>query len=282
MAKIICLANNKGGVGKTTTAMNLAAYLAAQGKRVLLVDLDPQANATSGLGLRPAEITPHVYHVITGEVEPHAAVRPTSIFGAEILPGAPDLAGATVELVNAENREFRLAAALDKLRDRYDYILVDPPPSVGLLAVNGIVAADTVLIPVQAEYYALEGLGNLLKTIELINENLERKVEVMGVVLTMYDKRNKLHQEVAKEVRRNFPGRVFDTVIPQNVRLAEAPSFGATILQFDPDSHGARAYRQLAEEVRTIVEGNAAKEQSSRWSFKRAVSTPLNNLFKLF
>ncbi|MDP3963032.1 MAG: AAA family ATPase [bacterium] len=260
MAKIISLINQKGGVGKTTTCVNLAAYLAALGKRVLIADIDPQANATSGIGINHAELESHMYHVLLGDVHPEAAIRHTALFSCDMLPSAPDLAGAAVELVSFDSREFKLREALGQLVTPYDYVLIDSPPSLGLLTVNGLVAADEVIIPVQCEYYALEGLGQLLKTIELIREHLGRNIHVKGALLTMFDRRNRLARLIEKEVRRNFPGYVFDSIIPRNVELAEAPSFGKTILQYEPTSRGARAYRQLAEEFLQLERKEAASQ----------------------
>ncbi len=249
MARIIGIVNAKGGVGKTTTANNLGAYLAARGKYVLLVDLDPQANATAGLGLHLADDHLNLYHLLINGDEPEAIIRKSSLFGFDILPSAENLAGATVELVDMEEREFKLKNALNKIRTNYDYILIDSPPSLGLLTVNGLVAAEQVLIPVQCEYYALEGLGQLVKTIDLVRNSLNPQLKILGVLLTMYDKRNKLANQIVAEVKKNFPGHVFDTIIPRAVSLAEAPSFGKTILQFDEGSKAAEAYEQLAEEV---------------------------------
>lgn len=249
MATVISVANQKGGVGKTATSVNTSAYLAAFGKKVLLVDLDPQGNATSGVGVDPRKVDVSVYHAINGKVAPDQAIRNTALLGCHLLPSSFDLAGATVELVNMKNREFRLHDVVTRVRHDYDYIIIDSPPSLGLLTINGLVAADEILIPVQCEYYALEGLAQLLETTELLKTNLGKDINILGAVLTMYDKRNKLDREVAKEVRRNFPGYVFDAVIPRNVDLAEAPGHGKTIFQFNPHSPGARAYKQLAEEV---------------------------------
>ena len=249
MARVIAICNQKGGVGKTTTSTNLAAYLAAMGKYVLLVDLDSQANATVGLGVAVGEEEGHIYHALINDQNPVGLLKKTGMFGFDILPAGQSLAGATVELVTMEERESRLKKVLNGLRPNYDFILVDCPPSLGLLTVNGLAAAEKVIIPVQCEYFALEGLSQLLKTIELVRQGLNPDLQVLGVLLTMYDKRNQLANQVVNEVHRNFPGRVFDAVIPRMVSLAEAPSFGKTILQFDPNSKAARAYRQLAEEV---------------------------------
>lgn len=254
MAKIISFINQKGGVGKTTSAVNLAGYLAALGKYVLLVDLDPQANATSGLGFEPESLEKSLYHGLIGQKEAQELVKKTNIFGYELIPASADLAGAAVELVPISDREFKLLNTLNTVRTNYDYIIIDSPPSLGLLTINGLVAADEVIIPVQTEYYALEGLGQLLRTIGLIQENLGKDLKIKGALLTMYDKRNKLSQQVAKEVRLHFPGYVFETLIPRCVRLGEAPSFGKTILQYDAASKGGKAYRQLAEELLKMEE----------------------------
>lgn len=249
MARIITICNAKGGVGKTTTSISLASYMAAMGKYVLLVDLDPQGNATTGLGIHMPEDHPSVYHAIINDQNPDGILKKTSLFGFDILPASQALAGANVELVDMEERELRLKKVLNSIRTNYDFILIDCPPSLGLLTVNALAAAERVIIPVQCEYFALEGLGQLLKTIELVRGGLNPDLQVLGVVLTMYDKRNQLANQVLNEVHKNFPGRVFDAVIPRTVTLAEAPSFGKTILQFDPDSKAAKAYRQLAQEV---------------------------------
>jgi len=249
MARIIGLTNQKGGTGKTTTAINLGAYLAAKGKFVLLADLDPQANATSGIGINPREISKSLYHFITNQDDFSKIIIKTKVFGLELLPSNQDLAGLTVELVNQEEREFKLKFALEKIAVSYDYILIDCPPSLGILTVNGLVAAQEIIIPVQCEYYALEGLSQLLETINLVKENLEPNLKIMGALLTMYDSRNQLSRQVAKEIYRHFPGRVFEAVVPRNVSLAESPSHGLSILEYDSYSKGAKAYRQLAEEV---------------------------------
>src|SRR3989344_4486653 len=249
MARVIAICNAKGGVGKTTTATNLSSFLAAIGKYVLLVDMDPQGNATSGLGIHVPENGSNVYHAIVSDLNPQLAIKKSSLFGLDVLPAAQSLAGANVELVSMEQREFRLKQVLNPIRNNYDYIIIDCPPSLGLLTVNALTASERVIIPVQCEYFALEGLSQLLKTVELVRGGLNPDLQVLGVLLTMYDRRNQLSNQVLNEVHKNFPGRVFDAVIPRTVSLAEAPSFGKTILQFDPDSKAARAYRQLAEEV---------------------------------
>jgi len=249
MARVITICNAKGGVGKTTSSLNIGSYLAALGKYVLLVDMDPQANATGGLGISLQHNDPNIYHSLINDQNAQPIIKKTSIFGFDILPAAQSLAGATVELVSMEEREMRLKNVLNHVRSNYDYILIDCPPSLGLLTVNALAAAERVLIPVQCEYFALEGLGQLLHTIELVRQSLNPDLQVLGVVLTMYDKRNQLANQVLNEVHKNFPGRVFEAVIPRTVTLAEAPSYGKTILQFDPDSKAAKAYRQLAQEI---------------------------------
>lgn len=249
MARIICIINNKGGTGKTTTAVNLPVFLAAMGKRVLLVDFDHQANATYSLGLNPRNLPLSVYHALAGQVSPSAIIRKSPFFGYEIMPASPDLAGSNVELVTASNREFKLQQLLEKIKESYDFIFIDSPPSLGLLTINALCASTEVLIPVQCEYLALEGLEQLLNTINLVKNNLGQDLKITGALLTMYNRNNRLSREVAKEVRRNFPGYVFDTVIPRQVALAEAPKFGKTILQYAPTSKAAQAYRELAEEL---------------------------------
>lgn len=249
MAKIISLVNQKGGVGKTTTAVNLATYLASNGKFVLLVDLDPQGNASSGLGIDIRNLDKNLYHAMILGHHPREIIVKTQNLGHDVMPSSQDLAGAGIELVHLDNREFKLYDVLRQIRTEYDYIIIDSPPSLGLLTINGLVASDEVIIPVQTEYYALEGLSQLLQTINLVKENLQPELKVMGAVLTMYDKRNRLARQVVREVRDHFPGHVFDSVIPRSVRLAEAPSFGKSILNFDAFSKGARAYKNLAREI---------------------------------
>jgi chromosome partitioning protein len=249
MARVIAICNQKGGVGKTTTAVNLGAYLSSLGRRTLLVDFDPQANASSALGHTHSDNESSVYHGILGEVPAEQVVKPTQLFNFHYVPSAPHLAGALIELVNVPEREYFLRKFLNNLRHKYDYILVDLPPSLNLLTVNGLVASDEVLIPVQAEYYSLEGLGQILDTVNLVKENLQHPLRIAGGLITMYDKREHLSREVAKNLRRHFPHKVFETEIPRSVALAEAPSFSKPIILYRPDSPGATAYRLLAEEV---------------------------------
>lgn len=254
MANIISFINQKGGVGKTTSAVNTASYLAEAGKFVLLVDLDPQGNATSGLGIDPRQIEHSLYSTMIDEGDIRDATVGTGIEGLNIIPATADLAGANVELVDVENREFRLYDVLRQVRTDYDYIIIDSPPSLGVLTINGLVASDNIIIPVQAEYYALEGLGQLLETINLVQDNLQPNLQIMGAVITLFDRRNRLAKQVVREMRQHFPGKVFESIIPRTVRLAEAPSFGQSISVFDSFNKGAKAYKSLAKEIIALEE----------------------------
>ncbi len=246
---IIAIANQKGGVGKTTTAINLAGYLAHTGRRVLLVDLDPQGNAATCLGIQKQGLGQTVGEVLLGEATAQEAIIPTGRPSFDLLPATPDLAGTAVTLAGLLARELRLRQALMPVVDRYEFILIDCPPSLGLLTVNGLATASQVLIPLQCEFLALEGLVQLKETIELIRTHLNRELFIGGVVMTMYDGRANLARQVVEEVRRYFPQRIFNTIIPRNVRLSEAPSHGALIAEYDPASRGAKAYAALAEEL---------------------------------
>jgi len=249
MGKIISVVNQKGGVGKTTTAINLGSCLAALGKQVLLVDIDPQGNATSGVGVDHHKLSDGIYDAMVGNKTIFDIIKRTVENNYYIAPATSSLAGASVELVGIENREFRLMNLLNSVRAEYDYIIVDGPPSLGLLTVNSLVAADEILIPIQSEYYALEGLGQLLETISLVQNNLKPTLGIMGAVITMFDSRNKLSASVMSELYQYFPNRVFRSIIPRSVRLAEAPSYGRSILHYDKNSRGGKAYEKLAREI---------------------------------
>jgi chromosome partitioning protein len=249
MARIIAVANQKGGVGKTTTAVNLCASLAAAERKTLLVDMDPQANAASGLGIDPNTIETTVYEVLSDDSLVHQAIIETTLSHLSVLPSNKRLTGAEVELVPVVGREFRLRSALERVRGSYDYIYVDSPPSLGLLTLNALSAADAVLIPLQCEYYALEGLGQLLETIELVRSRLNPDLEIEGVLLTMFDKRLRLAKQVVDDTIAHFGDKVYDTIIPRNVKLSESPSFGKPIILYDVDCQGAHSYLKLAREV---------------------------------
>lgn len=249
VSKIISIANQKGGVGKTTTAVNLSACLAYIGKRVLLIDIDPQGNATSGVGVEKADVEHCIYNVLIDEIDIEQVILPTQVENLEVIPATIQLAGAEVELVSLISRELRLKKSLESVKDRYDYILIDCPPSLGLLTLNSLTASDTVVIPVQCEYYALEGLGQLLNTIRLVQKHLNPDLMIEGVLLTMFDARTNLGIQVIEEVKKYFQDKVFRTIIPRNVRLSEAPSHGQPIILYDPRSRGAEVYLELAKEV---------------------------------
>ncbi len=249
VGKVIAIANQKGGVGKTTTSVNLGACLAYIGKKVLLVDIDPQGNATSGVGLEKADIEQCVYDVLVDDVEAVKVILPTSVENLHAIPATIQLAGAEIELVPTISREVRLKRALEEVKDQYDYILIDCPPSLGLLTLNALTASDAVLIPVQCEYYALEGLSQLLNTVRLVQKHLNHELKIEGVLLTMLDARTNLGLQVIEEVKKYFQDKVYQTVIPRNVRLSEAPSHGEPIIIYDPKSRGAEVYLELAKEV---------------------------------
>jgi chromosome partitioning protein len=252
MARVISICNQKGGVGKTTTAVNLSSYLGMLGHRTLLIDFDPQFNATVGVGVRPKP-DQTIYHALLAGLPARSAIVRTYLANLDLAPASSDLAGALVELVDLEDREWRLRQFVDAIRADYDFIIIDLAPSLNLLTINGLLASDEVIVPVQCEYYSLEGLGQLLETINLIRENIGHPLKIGGALLTMYDRREKLSREVAKEIRRRFPHRVYDVEIPRSVSLAEAPSFQKPIMLYAPHSPGAVAYERLAREV--LIQG---------------------------
>ena len=251
--KKIAICNQKGGVAKTTSAINISAYLALKGKKTLLIDLDPQANATSGVGVNKKEIQYSIYNVLHEHVGIEEAIKDTEIEYLSVVPANINLTGAEVELVNVMGREYRLKKALNEMKRLFDYVILDCPPSLGLLTINGLTATDSLLIPIQPEYYALEGLGQLMNTVKLVRENLNEKIEIEGVLLTMVDKRANLAKEVISEVKKYFGEKVYNTFIPRAIKLAEAPGFGKPIALYDPNSPGARKYDELADEILGIV-----------------------------
>ena len=248
MGRIIAVVNQKGGVGKTTSAVNLTAALHDLGLKVLLCDFDPQANATSGMGIDKRKIKHSIYDVTISGVDAESAILSTKY--GDILPSSADLAGAGVELISTEHRELQLEKALHSVKGKYDLILIDCPPSLELLTLNGLCAADGILVPVQCEYYALEGLSDLMSTLRMVKRRMNPRLEIFGVALTMFDGRTNFSTQVAQEVRRHFPGKVFATVIPRNIRLAEAPSHGIPVTAYDKYSRGAKAYKEMAEEIK--------------------------------
>jgi len=249
MGKIITVCNQKGGTGKTTSAINIAAFLAVAGKKVMLIDLDPQANATSGSGINKHNVVKSTYHVLLEELDIKDVLVASAIPNLLIAPSNLDLTGAEVELVGSLGREYRLKKALEKVKSDFDLIIIDSPPSLGLLTINGLCAADSVIIPVQCEYYALEGLSQLHNTVKLVRDNINPDLTIEGVLLTMADFRTNLTKEVIQEVRKHFKDKVYNTVIPRNIRLTEAPSFGKPIFLYDKDSLGAQKYRELCQEI---------------------------------
>lgn len=258
MAKVISIANQKGGVGKTTTAVNLSACLAQKNKRVLLIDVDPQGNATSGLGVDPKEKL-SIYNVLIDGESMEKTICNTMIKKLDVCPANIDLAGAEIELVSMVSRETRLKSAIEEISDGYDYIIIDCPPSLGLITLNSFTGSDSVLVPIQCEYYALEGLGQLMNTIKLVQKHLNKELEVEGVVLTMFDPRTNLSNQVASEVEKYFGNKVFQTIIPRNIRLSEAPSHGLPITLYDETSKGAETYRKLTEELLKLNEKGGKK-----------------------
>lgn len=249
MVKVIAVANQKGGVGKTTTSVNLAACLAALDRKVLLVDNDPQGNATSGLGFDKRDIKKCIYNMLIDEVPAEDVVRKTEYKNLDVLPATIQLAGAEIELVSRMNREGRLKLALEKIKHNYDYVIIDCPPSLSLLTVNALTAASSIIIPIQCEFYALEGVSMLMNTIQLVQRNLNPALKLEGVVMTMFDSRTNLSQEVVNEVKKAFKTKMYQTIIPRNVRLSEAPSHGEPVIKYDPKSKGAQVYMDLANEV---------------------------------
>ena len=271
MAKVISIANQKGGVGKTTTTVNLSAIFAGKGKKVLLIDADPQGNATSGLGVNK-KLNLSLYDLLINDATAEECIQETRIKNLDICPCNIDLAGAEVELVSMMSREQRLKDKLDLVKDKYDYVLIDCPPSLGLLTLNALTASDYILVPVQCEYYALEGLTQLLNTVKLVKKHLNKKIVVLGAVLTMYDARTNLSNEVVEEVRKFFKNHVFRSIIPRNVRLSEAPSYGMSIVEYDDKSKGAEAYFSLAREISRVLSPKKKKTTNSKQNKDTKVS----------
>jgi chromosome partitioning protein len=252
LSRIIAITNQKGGVGKTTTSINLGASLASLGKRVLLVDIDPQGNTTSGIGINKADVNSCIYDVLINDLHPKDVILETNTPNLYILPATIQLAGAEIELVPTVSREVRLKKSLSLIKNMYDYVLIDCPPSLGLLTINSLTASDSVLIPIQCEFYALEGLSQLLNTVRLVQKHLNTSLQIEGVLLTMFDARTNLGIQVIEEVKKYFQNKVYQTIIPRNVRLSEAPSYGKSIISYDPKSKGAEVYMELAKEVISV------------------------------
>lgn len=264
MLRTICIANQKGGVGKTTTSVNLSAGLAGLGRRVLLIDMDPQGNASSGLGIKRYENQENnVYQVLIGEKLITQVIQMSSLDNLSVVPANPDLVGAEIELVDMPHREYRLKKAIESVSDRYDYVIIDCPPSLGLLTVNALSAANTFMVPLQCEYFALEGLSQLLNTAGLIKKSLNPQLKIEGIVLTMFDKRNNLSHQVVSEIQTHFGDKVFKSIIPRNVRLSESPSHGQSIFEYDPKSVGAKRYKELADELDQRVHGALSTSRTS-------------------
>lgn len=247
--RIIAITNQKGGVGKSTTAVNMSAYLSSYGHRTLLIDLDPQSNSTSGIGRKAEDIDASIYEVLISNLDPHEAIIDTDYKNLKLLPSSIQLAGAEVELVSSLKREYLLKGAVKKIENEYDYIIIDCPPALGLLTINALSSVKEVIIPIQCEYYALEGLGQLINTIDLIRENLNEELKISGALMTMYDSRTKLGDQVIEEVRNYFKEKMYKTIIPRNIRLSEAPSYGKSIIDYDPNCRGALAYNNFTKEV---------------------------------
>ncbi|HUH33342.1 MAG TPA: AAA family ATPase [Daejeonella sp.] len=263
MGKIIALANQKGGVGKTTSSINLAASLAVLEYRTLLVDADPQANSTSGIGFDPRTIKASIYECIINDIDPHEAIQKTSTPNLDLLPAHIDLVGAEIEMINLDNREFKMKGVLNQVKDEYDFIIIDCSPSLGLITINALSAADSVIIPVQCEYFALEGLGKLLNTIKIVQNRLNTALQIEGILLTMYDVRLRLSNQVVEEVKTHFQDLVFDTIIQRNTRLSEAPSYGISVIMHDANSKGAINYLNLAREI-IHKNGPAVEEEEAK------------------
>lgn len=262
MGKVISIANQKGGVGKTTTAINLSAGLAVLEYKTLIIDADPQANATSGVGFDHKTVKNSIYECVLNEVEPSEIILKTKTPNLDIMPAHIDLVGAEIELINQPNREHMMKAAINKIKDKYDFIIIDCSPSLGLITVNSLTASDSVIVPVQCEYFALEGLGKLLNTIKIVQSRLNTNLEIEGILLTMYDKRLRLSNQVVEDVRTHFQDMVFDTIISRNTTLGEAPSFGESVIMFDAESKGAQSYLNLAREV--LQKNNLLKSETTR------------------